>query len=183
MQENDAPAVASADDLVKFRETLHVEILKYSHGASDAEREQARRQGRASLLATLDERGLPLHPVPSSKSRSAGEHEAQFLSRLGDEVQPAAEGFGSRFLVCPQAVLVPSAPSRVFQMRFIELKLQFPQIEPLFCTATLYDVKACAAAMHPPSRPASAAPASARRSTSSSTRTTCCSSCLALVWS
>ena len=105
MQEEDAPAIGSAEDLVRFRETLHVEILKYSHGTSDAERELARKQHRTSLLTTLDERG-PSRYIHRPSQHSTGEEDAQFLTRLGDDVQPDVEGFGARYLVRAIARLV-----------------------------------------------------------------------------
>ncbi len=50
--------ISSAEDLAKFREQLHVDVLKYTPGSSDVIRDEARKKGRVSILSTLEERGV-----------------------------------------------------------------------------------------------------------------------------
>lgn len=57
MQNEEDIVVNTAEDLQRFHEKLHVNILKYTHGESDVEHEKARKGSRAPLLATLEERG------------------------------------------------------------------------------------------------------------------------------
>lgn len=81
---NDETPITAAEHLLQYREQLHIDVLKYHHGESDLERQNLRKQGRTSIMSSVDDRG---------------DEDAPPLMRLANDVPQPQELFGARFVV------------------------------------------------------------------------------------